>query len=128
MRGSCLCGRVSFELDLPFLTFVNCHCSRCRKATGTAHAVNGTVAPDALRWLSGEDSITRYDLPTAKSFATSFCKECGSPVPHLTRGGSRWIVPAGSLDEPLSAHPERHVQWKSRANWYQHGGQLPISE
>src|SRR4051794_18305400 len=86
-----LCGRVSFEFDLPFQTFVNCHCSRCRKATGTAHAVNGTVAPDALRWLSGEESITRYDLPTAKSFATSFCKECGSPVPHLTRGGSRWI-------------------------------------
>ncbi|WP_315752151.1 MULTISPECIES: hypothetical protein [unclassified Bradyrhizobium] len=30
-RGSCLCGRVGFEVDGPFDNFLNCHCSRCRK-------------------------------------------------------------------------------------------------
>ena len=37
-RGSCLCGEVAFEVEGPFDSFLNCHCSRCRKATGTARA------------------------------------------------------------------------------------------
>jgi hypothetical protein len=128
VRGSCLCGGVTFEVDLPFGSFVNCHCSRCRKATGTGHASNAIVRPDALRWLSGEELVSRYDLPTASSFATSFCRTCGSPLPHLTRSGRQAIVPAGTFDEPLNASPDRHVQWGSRANWYRHGNQLPTSE
>ena len=37
-RGSCICGEVAFEVEGPFDLFLNCHCSRCRKATGTAHS------------------------------------------------------------------------------------------
>lgn len=128
VRGSCLCGDVSFEVDLPFEAFVNCHCSRCRKATGTAHTVNVVVLLGAFRWLSGEASVTRYDLPSAGSFATSFCKTCGSPLPHATRSGRQVIVPAGSFDELLGTAPDRHAQWGSRANWYRHGDRLPTSD
>jgi len=34
VTGSCLCGDVTYEVRLPFLRFVNCHCSRCRHASG----------------------------------------------------------------------------------------------
>ena len=80
VRGSCLCGAVEFVADAPFLKFVNCHCSRCRKATGSPHASNAVVLPAAFRWLRGEGNVVRYDLPTARSFATSFCRTCGSPL------------------------------------------------
>ena len=94
-RGSCLCGEVAFEVDEPFDLFLNCHCSRCRKATGTAHSCEVVVKASALRWLRGEASVIRFDLPQARSFATAFCKACGSPMPHLTRSGREAIVPAG---------------------------------
>jgi hypothetical protein len=128
VRGSCLCGSVVFEVDTPFDRFVNCHCSRCRKTTGTAHASNAVVKADALRWLHGKEMIARYDLPTARSFATSFCQRCGSPLPHVTRSGREAIIPAGAFDDPLSVRPDRHVQWSSRANWYLHGERLPSEE
>jgi glutathione-dependent formaldehyde-activating enzyme len=64
-RGSCLCGEVAFEVEGPFDRFLNCHCSRCRKATGTAHSGEVIVQAAALRWLRGEASVARYDLPTA---------------------------------------------------------------
>ncbi|MGO9397989.1 MAG: GFA family protein [Xanthobacteraceae bacterium] len=86
-HGSCLCGSVTFAVDLPFDRFVHCHCSRCRKATGMAHAGNAVVKAAALRWLRGGELVVRYDLPTARSFATSFCRRCGSPLPHFTRSG-----------------------------------------
>ena len=58
-RGICLCGAVRFEVRLPFRDLVNCHCSRSRKATGSAYAANALVDPEALRWLAGGDKIRR---------------------------------------------------------------------
>jgi hypothetical protein len=128
IRGSCLCGGVSFEVDLPFDRFVHCHCSRCRKATGTAHASNAVVQPDAFRWLVGAEHVSRFDLPAARSFATSFCRRCGSPFPHSTRSGREVIIPAGALDGDPVNKPGRHLHWSSRAPWYAHGDGLPEEE
>ena len=82
----------------------------------------------AFRWLRGEGSVTRFDLPQAKSFATAFCKRCGSPMPHLTRSGREAIIHAGAFDDPLGASPDRHVHWVSRADWYRHGEGLVVEE
>lgn len=119
VHGSCLCGTVRYEVSPPFDKFLYCHCSRCRKATGTAHAANVVVKPEAFRWEAGEDNVVRYDLSSARSFATAFCKTCGSPMPHLTRSGLRVIVPAGTFDEALGAKPDIHAYWGSRADWYE---------
>jgi len=127
-RGSCLCGEVAFEVAAPFDEFLNCHCSRCRKATGTAHSCEVIVKASALRWTRGETLLRRYDLPSARSFATAFCSQCGSPMPHLTRSGGEAIIPAGAFDQPLGCSPDRHVQWASRADWYVHGAGLAVEE
>src|SRR4029453_2027848 len=127
-RGSCICGEVVFEVDGPFDRFLNCHCSRCRKATGTAHSCEVIVKASAVRWLRGEGSVTRFDLPQARSFATAFCKQCGSPMPHLTRSGREAIIHAGAFDDPLGAPPDRHVYWASRADWYRHGERMLVEE
>jgi hypothetical protein len=59
-RGSCICGDVAFEVEGPFDRFLNCHCSRCRKVTGTAHSCEVIVKASALRWLRGEESVARF--------------------------------------------------------------------
>jgi len=128
LRGNCLCGAVRYEIDTPAERFLYCHCSRCRKATGTAHAANIVVAPGAFRWLAGEEMVARYDLPAARSFATSFCRQCGSPMPHLTRSGTRVIVPAGGLDDAIGQSPGVHAFWASRASWYEYPGDLPKTD
>ena len=66
-KGSCLCKAVAYQVELPFERFYYCHCSRCRKATGAAHATNGFVLPSAFRWTKGEDNVQRFDLPEANA-------------------------------------------------------------
>jgi hypothetical protein len=117
IRGSCLCGTVIFEVSPPFQRMIHCHCSRCRKGTGTGHATNLIAKPDRLRWLRGEINISRYDLPTATSFGKWFCSQCGSPLPRVTRSGKSIIIPAGSLDTALPLRPSDHIYWASRASW-----------
>ena len=124
VHGSCLCGAVGYEVRLPFSRFVNCHCSRCRKATGSAHSANAAVAPDAFAWTRGAEAVVRYDLPTAKSFANAFCRTCGSSLPHPTRSGREVIIPAGTLDDDPGVAPTEHVHWASRAAWLP-AGELP---
>src|ERR1044071_5722749 len=82
LDGSCLCGAVRYRVRGPFMRFVHCHCSRCRKATGSAHATNLIAEAANLEWIAGRDHTQRFDLPSAKSFATTVCRTCGSPVPR----------------------------------------------
>jgi hypothetical protein len=117
LTGSCLCGAVSYEVRGPFTRFGHCHCSRCRKATGAAHATGLYADPANFAWLSGADRVVRFDLPSARSFSTTFCRTCGSPLPHPTRSGRELIVPAGSLDTEPSIRPRSHIHWASRAPW-----------
>lgn len=128
LRGSCLCGAVTYEVDPPFHKMIHCHCSRCRKGTGTGHATNLIAEPGRFRWLSGEDAITRYDLPTAKSFSKWFCSHCGCPVPRLRRKGDLMVIPAGSLDSVPGIRPTDHIFWGSRAPWGCGNGGLPTHD
>lgn len=47
-RGSCLCGAVTLELHGSIEAIIHCHCSRCRKSTGSAYATNGFIEKAAL--------------------------------------------------------------------------------
>jgi hypothetical protein len=125
VRGGCLCGTVTFEVEPPFKRMVHCHCSRCRKGTGTGHATNLVAAPGQLRWLSGEEAIGRFELASAKVFGKWFCSRCGSPLPRITRDGKRAVIPAGSLDTDPGMRPTDHIFWESRAAWGCPSGDLP---
>ena len=122
--GSCLCGKIHYEVSEPFLKFQLCHCSRCRKITGSAHASNIMVPPEQFRWTQGEDQLGRFELEEAHHFATEFCKICGSTLPWLTQSGEAMVIPAGTLDTPLEIKPERNVFWGHKASWHCHTDQL----
>lgn len=96
-QGSCLCGGARFEVSGRFERFVLCHCRRCRKDTGSAHASNLFATQATLRWLSGEALVRHYQLPGTRH-ARSFCSTCGSALPSLQLDGTLLVVPAGCLD------------------------------
>ncbi len=124
MKGSCLCGSISYEIEPPFKMFQYCHCSRCRKFTGSAHAANIFVPPERFKWLTGEENVGRYEVPNAKYFATCFCKHCGSSMPWLVQGGKNVVVPAGSLDDDPKIKPMHNIYWQSKACWYENASEL----
>ena len=118
MKGSCLCQAVTFNVEPPFKLFQYCHCSRCQKVTGSAHASNLFINPDQLTWTKGADNVGRFEKPDAKYFATGFCKTCGSCLPWQAKGAANMVVPAGSLDEAPPIAPKHNIYWASRAAWY----------
>lgn len=118
IAGSCLCGEVTYEFIGPTKVFQYCHCSRCQKVTGSAHASNIIIDPAHFKWLKGESNVGRYELPEAKHFASSFCKKCGSSLPWITQSKTAMIVPAGTLDVDPKARPKHNIFYADKACWY----------
>jgi len=116
-NGSCRCGEIEFETSAPFSEFIHGYCKRRRKATGAGRSSILITPSSQLRWIRSAAKIKRWVLPTASSFATSLCPECGSPLPRLTRDGEAAVIAAGSIDSDLPMSPECHEIFASKANW-----------
>jgi hypothetical protein len=117
VRGSCLCGAVRFEVEPPFRIAVHCHCSRCRKHSGTFGLTQGRVPKDRFRLLQGEEQIRVYRPDGGK--VKAFCTECGS---SLFGGdwpdGDEVSIRLGSFDDDPGIRPSAHVFVDSAASWF----------
>ena len=125
IQGTCLCGTVTYRITGRILSFQYCHCSRCRKFTGSAHAANVFTALDGLEWVQGEDSVGTFVLDASPKYGTAFCKNCGSSLPSVSSSAGVWVIPAGLLDEDIGITPKRSIFWDSRAPWYRHVSDIP---
>jgi hypothetical protein len=126
VKGSCLCGAVTYQLSGEVNRFYHCHCRRCRKATGTGHATNVMVKADEFAWTQGEDLLNRFKVPDAERFYTQFCRQCGSAMPRSVPEIGMVVIPAGSLDSELSLQPQARIFWDSRSPWSCAGDELPV--
>lgn len=114
--GSCLCGKVTFEIQGDFENFYLCHCEKCRKDTGSAHAANLFSSTAHIKWLSGQDHVRTYNH-LSQGHIKSFCQTCGSALPNIQMDGKLLVVPAGSLDSDMHIRPQGHIYYASKANW-----------
>ena len=125
LHGSCLCGDVGYRISGKPLRMVNCHCENCRRARSAAYASNLFVPAKHFRWTRGEKQVVSYRLPGNSSFATAFCRRCGSDLPRVSKGEAVVVVPAGTLDGDPGLRPEAHVCVAEKAQWFEITDNLP---
>ena len=113
--GSCLCGKIQFEINGTFENFFFCHCKSCRKDTGSAHAANLFSSDANLKWLKGENEVKTFNFNNS-GHIKSFCPNCGSALPNLQMNNKMVVVPAGSLDSNIEILPTAHIFMKEKAN------------
>lgn len=81
-RGTCHCGAVEFEVDLPdgLVDPRRCDCSMCRRRG----AIVASVPLQGIRIIQGEDKLQLYQFNTrtAKHY---FCSQCGIYTHHQRR-------------------------------------------
>ncbi len=126
LKGSCLCGAIKYEVTGEPKRFWHCHCTRCRKATGTGHASNIFLQPASLKWLCGEDELRLFKVPEAARFTNAFCVTCGGRMPRQVKGTDAVIIPAGSLDNEAPLRPQGRIFYGSRAAWSCEADALPV--
>ena len=115
--ASCLCGSVKIAVKDRFSYFGTCHCSQCRKFSGSAFSVVAGIPYEDFEVVNGESDIKYYVKSETGTLA--FCGTCGSSL-FGDRSDIKMIhLRAGILDDPPSQHPTYHVCTGSKAPWYQ---------
>ncbi len=125
MKGSCLCGGVSYEINGPIGFARYCHCANCRKFSGTAYAAWGLVRTDQFT-VAADAHVTKFN---SGGGLRVFCASCGSPL---------WYEPAqlpqfrgialGAIDDPGVPQPTMHVWTRSKVPWVSLHDDLPQHE
>jgi len=116
-KGSCLCGKVTYEAKAIGDSITKCHCTICQKTSGSACGDYTTAPIDGFRWTSGEALLKKYE--SSPGNFRNFCSECGTHMPTAHPAMGIYFVQAGTLDgnEPLVE--SAHMFLRSKAGWHE---------
>lgn len=122
LAGSCGCGAVRFHVADAFVYAGNCHCSRCRAATGSAFKPYAGIERQKLTLTDGEDALLVYGTDELND---TRCGTCGSLLFSVVRDGAYVHVALGSLVDEPSIRPAGHIFVGSKAPWFEITDDLP---
>lgn len=115
-QGGCLCGTVKFEISGGIQDIVYCHCSRCRKAQGSAFATNGVVQASDFNFITGQENLTGYKSSADQT--KYFCRTCGSPIISKSESQPDQVrIRLGTVESDITERPTAHIFSTSKANW-----------
>ena len=122
LTGRCMCGDVEYEVADAFEFALNCHCSMCRRSTGSAFKPLAGIARGALKLVRGEDGLLIFG---EESGHDAHCRRCGSLLYSVVRGGAYVHVAMGTLVDEPSVRPSMHIFVGSKAPWHDITDGLP---
>ena len=123
LKGGCLCGSVQYTVLDDFEYALNCHCSQCRRATGSAFKPLAGIRRGKLR-VSG-DTKSLFIFGDKDAAHDVHCQACGSLLFSVVRNGKYAHVPMGTLLDTPGIKPSMHIFVASKADWYEITDDLP---
>lgn len=112
--GSCLCGAVHYKSTEDTVVVCNCHCSDCRKSSGTGHCTHLAV-PEAALTITGDVSYFDKKTDAGNMVRRHFCPTCGSPIYSTNSSMSGIIFPRASLLDDCSELTVNLTVYSSKA-------------
>jgi hypothetical protein len=125
LAGKCECGTVRYRVADAFRYAANCHCSRCRAATGSAFKPFAGIEREQLEITEGGDTLLIVGEPHLND---TRCAACGSLLFSVVRDGAYVHVAMGSLRDAPAIRPTHHIFVGSKAPWFEITDDLPQFE
>ncbi len=116
IKGSCMCGEVTYAIKGEVGEITHCHCTTCRKAHGSAFSSVAGVQIDDFEFTSGKNQIKCYQSSSDK--VRCFCSNCGSHIYAHKEGQKHYILRLGTLDDDPKVRPVNHIWVSLKAPWY----------
>jgi len=125
LAGKCLCGVVRYTVADEFVYAMNCHCSNCRRTTGSAFKPFAGIARDKIRLTAGGDSLMIFG---ERDGHDAHCKACGSLLYSVVSDGAYVHVALGTLLDDPGIRPTAHIFVGFKAPWFTITDDLPQYE
>lgn len=116
-KGSCLCGKVQYEISTEPKAATHCHCRICQKQHGAAFATYVSVKKSNFRYTAGEEFLTSYN--SSANIQRRFCHVCGSNIEWSgTEKYPDWVsVTLASFDTAFIPASIKSVHIDSQVCW-----------
>jgi hypothetical protein len=122
LAGKCLCGALHYAVPDEFGYALNCHCSNCRRSTGSAFKPFAGIERAKLEITSGKENLLVYGDDRAHD---AHCAKCGSLLYSVVRDGAYVHVTLGTLVDEPTIRPSAHIFVGSKAPWFTITDDLP---
>jgi len=116
IKGSCMCGEVTYEIHGKMGEITHCHCTTCRKAHGSAFSSVAAVQINDFKFITGKSKIKCYQSSPEK--VRCFCSICGSHIYAHKKNQKHYILRLGTLDDDPISRPTKHIWLSLKAPWY----------
>ena len=127
LSGSCLCGGVKYEVSGEIPAITNCHCSLCRKMSGSAFSSGASVPASSFRFVAGHELLREWE--SSPGYRRVFCGRCGSPLIKRKANDPESIrLRVGTLDGDPAVKVSKHMHVRSKAPWLEIADGLPQSD
>lgn len=123
LKGSCLCGAVTYEVDGEPGPIIHCHCQTCRKTHGSAFSSVMPVSREHFRWVAGEEGLKAIESSPGKF--RRFCSNCGSHIVAERLDQPNVLLRLGCLDTEIQETPKAHIWRSDGASWYDPNEDIP---
>jgi hypothetical protein len=122
--GSCACGAVRLEIDVPAVWAWHDHSSASRKAQGCAYATYVGSWKSRFRILEGAERITRFE-DAADGTRRGFCGRCGTPLTYERPRAPQIVnIPRALFETRTGREPRYHMFLAEMADWTWRGEAL----
>ena len=122
LAGECFCRAVRYQVADQFAYALNCHCSNCRRTTGSAFKPFAGIARDRLTIAKGGDNLLIHGDEAGHD---AHCGRCGSLLYSVVRDGAFVHVAMGTLLDDPSIRPGAHIFVGSKVTWFAITDDLP---
>jgi hypothetical protein len=123
LAGECYCRTVRYAVADSFEYALNCHCSNCRRTTGSAFKPFAGIISAELSITAGDDNVMIHG--DANASHDVHCARCGSLLYSIVRNGAYAHVAMGTLVDAPSIRPTAHIFAGSKAPWFSITDDLP---
>ncbi|WP_147126388.1 GFA family protein [Shimia ponticola] len=122
LRGSCLCGAITYEAKGEAGAPAACHCTQCRKTSGHIWA-SSYVAPENL--IITGDVLWFQSSEKAKR---GFCPTCGSALFWQHKDDPFICFSMGSIDGASGLTLRGHIHTATKGDYYDIAAKEPQRE
>lgn len=118
ITGKCQCGNIQYEISLPFLKQIVCHCSECQKLSATSFSISAIIPQDAFKLVKGELASYSRVADSGLNNNCYFCANCGNRIYHQNPDKPEIVrLKPGTLDDTSIINPTMHVWLQSKQDW-----------
>ena len=122
--AKCLCGLFEVVVSGSFGDVRYCHCSQCRRKSGTAFTANARINASQFQLNGPAEQVTEYEHKPG--LYNAFSSNCGTPLYTRSQDAPQDIrVRMGGFDGELDVQITAHVWSGSKASWYEIADGLP---